>query len=254
MGARRLPGLWLAAALGLWLGLALGAARACLHCDPAFAARFASYRPRLSRKSWGLGDVPAAGRLLRGWAGHTVLGLRLSIPAEIPLDKLHEIAAKVYEKLDKLLSRKTYPPGMLPQILQSIFQKQIQMLQRAIIESRLECERHCGIFRYDAVSCMTCNFSRTACFGYNCESSEEWESALKGLFGYINKIYQQSAGWIVALRRIPGFHNCTSASPAMLNFKRINATMSETWHNTLVNRRTLGWQEYRIPHTREIDC
>ncbi|CAM5177273.1 unnamed protein product [Eretmochelys imbricata] len=98
--ARRLLGLWLAAAL------ALGAARGCLHCDPAFAARFASYRPRLSRKAWGLGDVPAAGRLLRGWAGDTVRGLRLSIPAEIPLDKLHEIAAKVYEKLDIMLSGK----------------------------------------------------------------------------------------------------------------------------------------------------
>ncbi|TFK02128.1 tRNA-dihydrouridine synthase 3-like protein [Platysternon megacephalum] len=136
--ARRLLGLWLAAAL------ALGAARGCLQCDPAFAARFASYRPRLSRKSWGLGDVPAAGRLLRGWAGDTVRGLRLSIPAEIPLDKLHEIAAKVYEKLDILLSGKTYQPGILPQLLQSIFQNQIQLLQRAIIESRLECERHCG--------------------------------------------------------------------------------------------------------------
>ncbi|CAM5176899.1 unnamed protein product [Eretmochelys imbricata] len=246
--ARRLLGLWLAAAL------ALGAARGCLHCDPAFAARFASYRPRLSRKAWGLGDVPAAGRLLRGWAGDTVRGLRLSIPAEIPLDKMHEIAAKVYEKLDIMLSGKTYQPGVLPQLLQSVFQNQIQTLQRAIIESRLECERHCGIFRYDAVSCLTCNFSRPACFGYNCESSEEWEAALKGLFDYINKIDQQSARWIVALRRIPGFHNCTSTSPAMLNFKRINASMSKTWHNTLVNRRTPGWHKYRIPPTRVIDC
>ncbi|KAG6934805.1 IZUMO family member 4, partial [Chelydra serpentina] len=107
--ARRLLGLWLAAAL------ALGAARACLQCDPAFAARFAAYRPRLSRKSWGLGDVPAAGQLLRGWARDTVRGLRLSIPAEIPLDKLHEIAAKVYEKLDILLNGQTYQPGILSQ-------------------------------------------------------------------------------------------------------------------------------------------
>ncbi|KAM9111960.1 izumo sperm-egg fusion protein 4 [Pangshura tecta] len=241
--ARRLLGLWLAAAL------ALGAARGCLQCDPAFAARFAAYRPRLSRKAWGLGDVPAAGRLLRGWAGDTVRGLRLSIPAEIPLDKLHEIAAKVYEKLDILLSGKTYQPGILPQRLQAIFQTQIQLLQRAVIESRLECERHCGIFRYDAVSCMNCNVSRPACFGYNCESSEEWEAALKGLFDYM-----QSARWLVALRRIPGFLNCTSTSPAMLNFKRIKASMSKTWHNTLMNRKTTGWHKYRIPPTTVIDC
>ncbi|XP_039371272.1 izumo sperm-egg fusion protein 4 [Mauremys reevesii] len=246
--ARRLLGLWLAAAL------ALGAARGCLQCDPAFAARFAAYRPRLSRKSWGLGDVPAAGRLLRGWAGDTVRGLRLSIPAEIPLDKLHEIAAKVYEKLDILLNGKTYQPGILPQRLQAVFQNQLQLLQRAIIESRLECERHCGIFRYDAVSCMNCNVSRPACFGYNCESSEEWEEALKGLFDYINQIYQQSARWLVALRRIPGFLNCTSTSPAMLNFKRIKASMSETWHNTLMNRKTTGWHKYRIPPATLIDC
>ncbi|XP_032643983.1 izumo sperm-egg fusion protein 4 [Chelonoidis abingdonii] len=178
----------------------------------------------------------------------------LSLSPPIPLDKLHEIAAKVYEKLDVLLSGKTYQPGILPQRLHAVFQNQIQLLQRAIIESRLECERHCGIFRYDAVSCMNCNVSRPACFGYNCESSEEWEAALKGLFDYINEIYQQSARWLVALRRIPGFLNCTSTSPAMLNFKRIKASMSETWHNTLVNRKTTGWHKYRIPTTTVIDC
>ncbi|XP_074834729.1 izumo sperm-egg fusion protein 4 [Carettochelys insculpta] len=239
---------------GAWLALALGAARGCLHCDPAFAARFAAFPPRLSRKSWGLGDVPAAERRLRGWAGDTVRGLRLSVPAEIPPDKLHEIAATVYKKLDALLSKRTYPPGVLPQVLHAVFQNQIQILQRAIIESRLECERHCGIFHYEAVSCMNCNFSRPTCFGYNCESSAEWEAALKGLFDYINKMYQQSARWIDALRRIPGFHNCTSPSPAMLNYRRINATMSETWHNTLVNRKTTGWHKYRIPPATMIDC
>nr|XP_006129028.1 izumo sperm-egg fusion protein 4 isoform X4 [Pelodiscus sinensis] len=106
------------------------------------------------------------------------------------------------------------------------------MLQGAIIESRLECERHCGIFRYDAISCMNCNFSRPACFGYNCESSEEWEAALKGLFDYINKLYH----------------------PAMLNFRRINATMSETWRKALASRKTTGWQKYRNPPTGVIDC
>nr|XP_014431961.1 izumo sperm-egg fusion protein 4 isoform X5 [Pelodiscus sinensis] len=90
------------------------------------------------------------------------------------------------------------------------------MLQGAIIESRLECERHCGIFR----------------------SSEEWEAALKGLFDYINKLY----------------HNCTSRSPAMLNFRRINATMSETWRKALASRKTTGWQKYRNPPTGVIDC
>ncbi|KAH1174701.1 hypothetical protein KIL84_008692 [Mauremys mutica] len=51
------------------------------------------------------------------------------------LDKLHEIAAKVYEKLDILLNGKTYQPGILPQRLQAVFQNQLQLLQRAITES-----------------------------------------------------------------------------------------------------------------------
>lgn len=71
--------------LALVVDLALGPGPAwnCLQCDPGFAVEFASYIPRLSRKSWGLGDVPAAGRRLRGWAQDTLREIHLDVPLEI---------------------------------------------------------------------------------------------------------------------------------------------------------------------------
>lgn len=56
---------------------------ACLQCDPNFASHFSSYAPKLSRKSWGLGVVPAAGRRLRGWVQDTLQELNLKIPPDI---------------------------------------------------------------------------------------------------------------------------------------------------------------------------
>lgn len=56
---------------------------ACLQCDPNFASHFSSYAPKLSRKSWGLGVVPAAGRRLRGWAQDTLKELNLKIAPDI---------------------------------------------------------------------------------------------------------------------------------------------------------------------------
>uniref|UniRef100_A0A670XS87 Uncharacterized protein n=1 Tax=Pseudonaja textilis TaxID=8673 RepID=A0A670XS87_PSETE len=90
---------------------------ACLQCDPDFASHFSSYAPKLSRKSWGLGVVPVAGRRLRGWVQDTLQELNLKISPEI-----RELSPK---------------QGDLPKKLDSIFEEQIQMLQDAIIDSEL---------------------------------------------------------------------------------------------------------------------
>ncbi|XP_006037230.1 izumo sperm-egg fusion protein 4 [Alligator sinensis] len=245
--ARWLLGLWVAAAL------ALGVTRGCLQCDPGFTTHFTTYKPRFSLWPWGLGGRSAVTKLLQAWPGDTLQELELRIPAEIPMNCLHHIAVRVYERLDKLLQNKRHSKAVLLKDLRSIFREQVQMLRKAIIESRMKCERHCGIAQYDTVSCTTCDFSSTPCFGYNCESSEEWEEALKGLFAYIKNIPTKSEDWAVTLRRIPGFHNCSSTSPAMLNFERINATMSETWHTMLENS-TEGQQMDRSLPERKIDC
>ncbi|XP_032070138.1 izumo sperm-egg fusion protein 4-like [Thamnophis elegans] len=158
---------------------------ACLQCDPNFASHFSSYAPKLSRKSWGLGVVPAAGRRLRGWAQDTLKELNLKIAPDIPVEKLHTIATTVYGKLDMLFKNHTYKPGDLPQKLDSVFEEQIRMLQDAIVESRIKCENHCGVNHYEAISCETCNVTKPTCFGYNCESSEKWKEALNELYNYL---------------------------------------------------------------------
>uniref|UniRef100_A0A8C6V9C6 Uncharacterized protein n=1 Tax=Naja naja TaxID=35670 RepID=A0A8C6V9C6_NAJNA len=56
---------------------------ACLQCDLNFASHFSSYAPKLSRKSWGLGVVPVAGRRLRGWVQDTLQELNLKISPDI---------------------------------------------------------------------------------------------------------------------------------------------------------------------------
>ncbi|XP_015268646.1 PREDICTED: izumo sperm-egg fusion protein 4 [Gekko japonicus] len=217
--------------LALVVDLALGPApaRNCLQCDPSFAVQFASYIPRLSRKSWGLGDVPAAGRRLRGWAQDTLREIHLEVPLEIPFEKLREIAVKIYAKLDTVFRGKTYKPGVLPETLRSIFQEQVSMLRDAIIESRVKCERHCGINWYEAISCETCNVTKPSCFGYNCESSKEWKGALQGLYAYITNLKTTPGELVEALKQLPVFSNCTDNSLENLNFDSINATLSQNW-------------------------
>ncbi|CAI5798823.1 IZUMO family member 4 [Podarcis lilfordi] len=212
----------------------------CLQCDPNFALRFASYAPHLSRKSWGLGDVPAAGRRLRGWAQDTLAELKLGVPAEIPMEKLQAIATVVYGKLDTLFKGNTYKPGGLPEILRSIFEEQVKLLRNAIIESRVKCERHCGIKQYEAVSCVTCNATKPACFGYNCESSEDWEDALKGLYEYIYSLTTNPGEWSMALKQLPGFSHCTSTRPENLNFTSIESTLSKNWLNLMALKELEG--------------
>ncbi|XP_015665513.2 izumo sperm-egg fusion protein 4 [Protobothrops mucrosquamatus] len=202
---------------------------ACLQCDPNFASHFSSYAPNLSRKSWGLGVVPAAGRRLRGWVQDTLHGLNLKIPPDIPEEKLHTIATTVYGKLDMLFKNHTYKPGDLPKNLDSIFEEQIKMLQDAIIESRIKCENHCGINHYEAISCETCNATKPTCFGYSCESSKKWKDALNDLCEYVENLNTEPGEWATALRQVPAFSHCTAKSPETLNFTSIRDTLSKNW-------------------------
>uniref|UniRef100_A0A670XS90 Uncharacterized protein n=1 Tax=Pseudonaja textilis TaxID=8673 RepID=A0A670XS90_PSETE len=119
---------------------------ACLQCDPDFASHFSSYAPKLSRKSWGLGVVPVAGRRLRGWVQDTLQELNLKISPEIR-ELSPKQAITVYGKLDMLFKNHTYKPGDLPKKLDSIFEEQIQMLQDAIIDSD-------GISQDGLVTCL----------------------------------------------------------------------------------------------------
>nr|XP_038936368.1 izumo sperm-egg fusion protein 4 isoform X2 [Rattus norvegicus] len=56
---------------------------------------------------------------------------------------------------------------------------------------RIDCQRHCGIFQYETISCSNCTDSHVVCFGYYCKSSPQWESAVQGLLKYINTWHKQ---------------------------------------------------------------
>ncbi|XP_030074546.1 izumo sperm-egg fusion protein 4 [Microcaecilia unicolor] len=172
--------------LSLPLLLLLAAlAHGCLHCDSAFQQKFTFYRQNMSWKSWWVGDRTAALHILQKWKPRTLEGLQLNIAQEIPQDKLHSVAMKVYEKLDSVYKEFMYKPGIFPQILSSVLKAQTLMLRDEIVQSRLDCEKQCGIYEYDTISCISCNASVATCFGYNCGTSEEWEAALESLPKYI---------------------------------------------------------------------
>ncbi|XP_034293636.1 izumo sperm-egg fusion protein 4 isoform X2 [Pantherophis guttatus] len=175
---------------------------ACLQCDSNFSSHFSSYAPKLSRKSWGLGVVPVAGRRLRGWAQDTLQELNLKISPDI---------------------------RDLPKKLDSIFEEQIKMLQDAIVESRIKCENHCGLNHYEAISCQTCNATKPTCFGYNCSSSDKWKDALNELYDYVKGLNKEPEVWASALRQVPTFSHCTAESPDTLNFTSIGDTLSKNW-------------------------
>nr|XP_020636449.1 izumo sperm-egg fusion protein 4 isoform X2 [Pogona vitticeps] len=156
------------------------------------------------------------------------------------MDKLQEIATQVYAKLDLLFKGHTYKSGLLPEILQSIFEEQVKMLRNGIIESKVKCERHCGINEYEAISCETCNKTKPICFGYNCESSEKWEEALKGLYKHINNLRTQPDKWERGLKQLPGFSHCASKSPENLNFTNIRRTLYKNWLNIMALKELEG--------------
>ncbi|XP_047704935.1 izumo sperm-egg fusion protein 4 isoform X4 [Prionailurus viverrinus] len=151
-------------ALLLCLGLTAALARGCLHCHGNFSEKFSFYRHHVNLKSWWVGDIPVSGLLLSDWSQDTMKELHLAIPAEI---------------------------RYFPNELRAIFREQVHLLQNAIIESRIDCQRHCGIFQYETISCTNCTDSHVVCFGYNCESSAQWETAVQGLLRYINKWHKQ---------------------------------------------------------------
>ncbi|XP_023393868.1 izumo sperm-egg fusion protein 4 isoform X2 [Pteropus alecto] len=164
-------------ALLLYLGLTAALARGCLHCHRNFSDKFSFYRHHVNLKSWWVGDIPVSGSLLADWSEDTMKELHLAIPAEITREKLDQVANAVYEKMDQLYQGKMYFPG------------------------RIDCQRHCGIFQYETISCSNCTDSHVICFGYNCESSAQWETAVQGLLHYINNWHKQDNG----MRTTPAF-------------------------------------------------
>uniref|UniRef100_A0A8B9WCM9 IZUMO family member 4 n=1 Tax=Bos mutus grunniens TaxID=30521 RepID=A0A8B9WCM9_BOSMU len=204
-------------ALLLCLGLTAALARGCLHCHGNFSDKFSFYRHHVNLKSWWVGDIPVSGSLLSDWSQDTMKELHLAIPAEISecggparaepparpdpgprqlthlllpppaREKLNQVANAVYQRMDQLYQGKMYFPGYFPNELRAIFREQVHLIQNAIIESRIDCQRHCGIFQYETISCTNCTDSHVVCFGYNCESSAQWEKAVQGLLQYINK-------------------------------------------------------------------
>ncbi|XP_010337548.1 izumo sperm-egg fusion protein 4 isoform X1 [Saimiri boliviensis] len=183
------------------VGMTAALAHGCLHCHSNFSEKFSFYRHHVNLKSWWLGDIPVSGALLTDWSDDTVKELHLTIPAEITWEKLDQVARAVYQRMDQLYQGKMYFPGYFPNELRNIFREQVQLLQNAIIESRIDCQRHCGIFQYETISCSNCTNSHVVCFGYNCESSEQWKSAVQGLLNYINNWHKQDT----SMRATPAF-------------------------------------------------
>ncbi|XP_031205508.1 izumo sperm-egg fusion protein 4 isoform X3 [Mastomys coucha] len=161
----------------LFLGMTAALARGCLQCDPNFSEKFAFYRHHVNLKSWWVGDIPVSGVLLSEWIRNTMKELHLAIPAEITRKKLYRVAEAVYQRMDQLYQGKMYFPG------------------------RIDCQRHCGIFQYETISCSNCTDSHVICFGYYCKSSTQWESAVQGLVKYINTWHKQD----VKMRTTPAF-------------------------------------------------
>ncbi|XP_033615609.1 izumo sperm-egg fusion protein 4 isoform X2 [Fukomys damarensis] len=173
-------------ALLLCLGMTAALAHGCLHCHNNFSEKFSFYRHHVNLKSWWVGDIPVSGALLTDWSRDTMRELRLAIPAEITHEDLDQVARTVYRKMDRLYQGKMYFPGYFPSELRVIFREQVHLIQNAIIKSQINCQRHCGIFQYKTISCHNCSDSHVVCFGYNCESSAEWKSAVQGLLIYIS--------------------------------------------------------------------
>ncbi|XP_042553142.1 izumo sperm-egg fusion protein 4 isoform X3 [Dipodomys spectabilis] len=134
-----------AMALLLCLGMATALAQGCLHCNGNFSEKFSFYRHHVNLKSWWVGDIPVSGALLTEWSQDTMKELHLAIPAEITREKLDQVAQAVYLRMDQLYQGKMYFPGYFPNELRAIFRDQVHLIQNAIIESRIDCQRHCEI-------------------------------------------------------------------------------------------------------------
>ncbi|XP_055284870.1 izumo sperm-egg fusion protein 4 isoform X3 [Moschus berezovskii] len=180
-------------ALLLCLGLTAALARGCLHCHGNFSDKFSFYRHHVNLKSWWVGDIPVSGSLLSDWSQDTMKELHLAIPAEIsecggPARAEHPARP---DPGPRRLTRLLLPPSArekLNQVADAVYQRMDQLYQgKMYFPGRIDCQRHCGIFRYETISCTNCTDSHVVCFGYNCESSAQWETAVQDLLQYINK-------------------------------------------------------------------
>ncbi|XP_051028678.1 izumo sperm-egg fusion protein 4 [Acomys russatus] len=183
MAGHCLPGQ--AVAVLLCLGMTAALVRGCLQCDPNFSEKFSFYSNHLNLKSWWVGDIPVSRVLLSDWSENTMKELRLSIPPEITREKLDQVATVVYRKMDQLYQGKMYYPGYLPNELRDIFWEQVRLIKNSIIESRVNCQRNCGITQFEAISCINCTDTNVVCFGYDCKTSSQWHSAVHDLLNYI---------------------------------------------------------------------
>ncbi|XP_069476521.1 izumo sperm-egg fusion protein 4 [Ambystoma mexicanum] len=175
----------------LWLCSVLAAgslAGACLQCDPAYKDKFSYYQKNMNWKTWWAGDRETSQQMLENWPEETLKGLKLTISPEIPQDKLKDVGEKIYEKLDNMYKEFMYTPGAFPKLLRSILETQNDLLQKAIVETRIDCEKHCGVYEYETVSCESCNITLTPCFGYHCKSTEKWKMALQSLPEYMAQL------------------------------------------------------------------
>ncbi|XP_076977381.1 izumo sperm-egg fusion protein 4 isoform X2 [Tamandua tetradactyla] len=205
----------------LCLGLTAALAQGCLHCHGNFSEKFSFYRHHVNLKSWWVGDIPVSGALLTDWSQDTMKELHLAIPADITREKLDQVANVVYQRMDLLYRGKMYFPGYFPNELRAIFRDQVHLIQDAIIER---------IFQYETISCNNCTDSHVVCFGYNCESSLQWERAVQGLLRYINKWHKEDT----RTRNTPAFlisQSFTCLEPPLLaNLTLENASECLTQH------------------------
>ncbi|XP_013360717.1 PREDICTED: izumo sperm-egg fusion protein 4 isoform X3 [Chinchilla lanigera] len=177
-------------ALLLCLGMTAALAHGCLHCHNNFSEKFFFYRHHVNLKSWWVGDIPVSGALLADWSQDTMRELHLAIPAEITRENLEQVARTVYRKMDQLYQGKMYFPGYFPNELRAIFREQVQLIQNAIIKSRIDCQRHCASDVLQGSSSMrpypvTTVLTRTSCALATTASPRHSGRRLCGAFSFI---------------------------------------------------------------------
>ncbi|XP_070321130.1 izumo sperm-egg fusion protein 4 isoform X6 [Odocoileus virginianus] len=160
-----------AMALLLCLGLTAALARGCLHCHGNFSDKFSFYRHHVNLKSWWVGDIPVSGSLLSDWSQDTMKELHLAIPAEITREKLNQVAAAVYQRMDQLYQGKMYFPGEGP--------------IAAGWKLRVFPQRAASYLPGASSSHPECHHRKPHRLSASLWSSAQWETAVQGLLQYI---------------------------------------------------------------------
>ncbi|MEE6487362.1 hypothetical protein FKM82_014871 [Ascaphus truei] len=189
----------------LCVTLVAGLASGCLQCDEAFNNKFSHYRKNMDWKTWWIGDRLEAQRILTTWPRVTLKKMTLTIPPDIPKDTLQDVARKIYTKLDHIYKTFIHRPGKFSQSLRTILDLQVRLLEAAIIDGRVECEKQCGIYEYTAISCGNCSGTVIACFGYTCSSALDWEVALRSIPEYVNELARGTAQHLLLSTEIANF-------------------------------------------------